>query len=128
MNVLIVYAHPEPKSFNGAMKDLAVETLTKAGHEVVVSDLYAQNFDPVAGPHDVTERLNSDYFNLALEQGNAADNDLFPPDIQAEIDKVRAADFLLVQFPMWWTSVPAILKGWIDRVLAYKVAYGLGEW
>jgi len=128
MNVLIVYAHPEPQSFNGAMKDLAVETLTELGHQVVVSDLYGMGFEAAAGPRDVTRRMNETWFNLAREQGHAAENDLFAPDIQAEIDKVRAADFLLLQFPMWWYSMPAILKGWVERVLAYKVAYGLGQW
>jgi NAD(P)H dehydrogenase (quinone) len=52
MNVLLVYAHPEPASFNGALKDLAVEVLTGAGHSVEVSDLYAMRFDPVTGPGD----------------------------------------------------------------------------
>ena len=128
MNVLIVYAHPEPTSFNAALKDIAVDTLESEGHKVVVSDLYAQKFNPVAGPWDITELQNPDAFNLAMEQGHAAENALFASDIQAEIDKVKAADFLLLQFPMWWYSMPAILKGWVDRVLAYKVAYGLGEW
>jgi NAD(P)H dehydrogenase (quinone) len=128
MNVLIVLAHPEPKSFNGAMKDAAVETLERAGHTVIVSDLYAQKFNPVAGPWDVTKQQNTEVFNLAMEQDHAAENNLFANDIQVEIDKVKAADFLLLQFPMWWYSMPAILKGWVDRVLAYKVAYGLGDW
>ncbi len=128
MNVLIVYAHPEPTSFNGAMKDTAVATLERGGHKVAVSDLYAQGFNPVAGPWDVTGRQDPEAFNLALEQGYAAENGLFAEDVQAEIEKVKAADFLLLQFPMWWYSMPAILKGWVDRVLAYKVAYGLGEW
>jgi len=128
MNVLIVLAHPEPKSFNAALTDAAVETLEAMGHKVEVSDLYAQGFDPVAGPGDVTDRLNADFFNLAYEQGHAAENNLFAADVQSEIDKVQKADFLILQFPMWWFSVPAILKGWVDRVLAYKIAYGLGQW
>ena len=77
MNVLIVLAHPEPKSFNGAMKDAAVETLERAGHTVIVSDLYAQKFNPVAGPWDVTKQQNTEVFNLAMEQDHAAENNLF---------------------------------------------------
>lgn len=128
MNVLIVYAHPEPQSFNGALKDLAVEVLEDQGHTVTVSDLYAQGFNPVASPADMTTRMDTETFNLAREQGYAAENDGFADDIQAEMEKVLAADFLILQAPMWWFSIPAILKGWVDRVLAFKVAYGLGQW
>ena len=60
MNVLIVYAHPEPRSFNGAMKDLAVETLRAEGREVVVSDLYAMNFNPVTGADDFLTQISAD--------------------------------------------------------------------
>ena len=127
MNVLIVYAHPEPASFNGAMKDLAVETLTGAGHAVTVSDLYAMNFNPVAGAHDFSSRADPDHLDVGTEQAHAARHGGFTPDVQAEIDKLMAADFLLLQFPFWWYSVPAILKGWIDRVFAYGVAYDFGR-
>ena len=127
MNVLIVYAHPEPRSFNGAVKDIAVETLNAQGHTVVVSDLYAQGFDAIAGPRDVTERLDPERFNLGHEQAHAAKTDSFAPAVQAEIDKLLAADFLILQFPMWWFSLPAILKGWIDRVFAFGVTYDFGR-
>ena len=127
MRVLIVYAHPEPTSFSGAMKDLAVETLTAAGHAVTVSDLYAQGFNPVAGPHDFIHRVDPARLDIGTEQANAARTAGFAPDIQAEIDKLMAADFLILQFPFWWYSVPAMLKGWIDRVFAYGVAYDFGR-
>ncbi|MBN8279913.1 MAG: NAD(P)H-dependent oxidoreductase [Gammaproteobacteria bacterium] len=127
MRVLIVYAHPEAASFNGAMKDTAVATLTAAGHSVVVSDLYAQGFNPVAGPADFTGRADPDRLDLGAEQAHAARHGGFAPDVQAELDKLLAADFLLLQFPFWWYSVPAILKGWIDRVFAYGVAYDFGR-
>jgi NAD(P)H dehydrogenase (quinone) len=71
MNVLIVYAHPEPASFNGSLKDLAVEVLTGAGHEVRVSDLYAMEFNPAAGRHDFLEVANPSYFRLQNEQKHA---------------------------------------------------------
>jgi len=127
MEVLIVYAHPEPTSFSGVMKDLAVETLTAAGHSVTVSDLYAQGFNPVAGAHDFTSRADPDRLDVGAEQAHAAGARGFAPDVQAEIDRLMAADFLLFQFPFWWYSVPAMLKGWIDRVFAYGVAYDFGR-
>ena len=124
MNILIVYAHPEPKSFNGAMKDLALETLTRAGHEVVVSDLYARGFNPVAGPGDISgERNDPEFFSLPREQTAAYEAGVLSSDIAAEIEKVRRADFVLFQFPIWWFGMPAILKGWADRVFARGFAY-----
>ena len=127
-NTLIVYAHPEPKSFTGALKDAAVAALKARGDQVEVSDLYAMGFNPVAGPNDMTSRLNSKAFNLALEQGHALEQGGFAEDIRAEQDKVRRADLVIFQFPLWWFGFPAIMKGWIDRVLSYKFAYGVGEW
>lgn len=127
MRVLIVYAHPEPTSFNGAMRDLAVATLAGAGHTVTVSDLYAQGFNPVASARDFTRRADPARLDVGAEQAHAARTDGFAPDVQAEIDKLMAADFLLLQFPFWWYSVPAMLKGWIDRVFAYGVAYDFGR-
>ncbi|RVB39902.1 flavodoxin family protein, partial [Mesorhizobium sp. M7A.F.Ca.CA.004.05.1.1] len=124
MNVLIVYAHPEAKSFNGAMKDLAVETLTRAGHDVVVSDLYAMGFNPVAGPGDVSgERNDPDFFSLPREQTAAYEAGALSADISAEIEKVKRAAFVLFQFPVWWFGMPAMLKGWADRVFARGFAY-----
>jgi len=127
MNVLIVYAHPEPRSFGGALRDVAMDTLTEQGHTVVVSDLYAEGFHAAAGPADVTTRRNKDVFELGAEQEYAAKHDDFAPEIQGEIDRLFAADFLVLQFPMWWFSVPAILKGWIDRVFAFGVTYDFGR-
>ena len=127
MQVLIVYAHPEPTSFNGALRNLAEDTLREAGHEVTVSDLYALGFDAVAGPADMTTRQNEEVFNLGMEQMHAAQHGTFAPVVQAELDKLMAADFLLLQFPMWWFSMPAILKGWIDRVFAFGAAYDFGR-
>jgi NAD(P)H dehydrogenase (quinone) len=127
MNVLIVYAHPEPDSFAGAMKNLAVDTLTEQGHTVVVSDLYTEGFQAAAGPADVTERADPDRFDLGAEQAHAAKNRCFADEIQGEIDRLFEADMLILQFPMWWFSMPAIMKGWIDRVFAYGVTYDFGR-
>lgn len=127
-NALIVHAHPDPNAFTAALKDVAVEALEAAGVTVTVSDLYAMGFNSVAGPGDVTERLSETNFNLALEQGNALEKGALAPDIVAEHEKVKAADLVIFQFPMWWFGYPAIMKGWIDRILSYKFAYGVGEW
>lgn len=124
MKVLIVHAHPEPASFCSAMCTAAVEELQAAGHEVVVSDLYAQQFDPVARGSDFLSRQDPDYLSYALEQRHATANNSYAPDIAAEIEKVRSCDLLILNFPMFWYSVPAILKGWFDRVFVSGVFYG----
>lgn len=124
MNVLIVHAHPEPQSFTTAMKDLAVQELGNAGHQVQVSDLYAMNFNPVASGNDFGQRKNPDYLVYALEQRINYENQTIAPDIAAEIDKLVAADLVIFSFPLYWFSVPAILKGWIDRVLVSGLTYG----
>lgn len=124
MNVLIVHAHPEPKSFTTAMKDVASATLAEAGHHVEVSDLYAMAFDPIAKASEFTSRADPDYLVYALEQRHAHETGTLPPDVDVELRKVLAADLLLLSFPIFWFSVPAILKGWIDRVLISGVTYG----
>lgn len=116
MNILIVHAHPEPQSFTTSLKTTAQQTFKKLDHRVEVSDLYVMQFNPVASKEDFLELNQPDYFNYALEQRNAAKQNLLAPDIQAEIEKVKRADLIILNFPLYWTSVPAILKGWIDRV------------
>lgn len=124
MNVFVVYAHPEPNSFNGALKNVAVETLTAAGHNVAVSDLYAMAFNPVAGRGDIIgEPTNPEFFSLATEQTSAFDSGRTAPDIAAEMQKLKDADLVIFQFPIWWFGMPAILKGWADRVFARGFAY-----
>ena len=126
MKVLIVFAHPEPKSFGRALLDRSVRTLRSCGHEVVVSDLYAMGFNPVAAGQDFTQRRFPDALQYDREQKLASQRHVFTDDIQTEIDKVLACDLLILQFPMWWFSVPAIMKGWIDRVCANGTVYGSG--
>jgi NAD(P)H dehydrogenase (quinone) len=123
VNVLVVYAHPEPHSFNGAMKDLAVSLLSAQGHEVVVSDLYAMAFDARAGCSDFLSNYDEP-LRLQASQLRASVTNGFSPAITSEIKKLLACDLLILQFPLWWFSMPAILKGWIDRVFAYGVTYG----
>jgi NAD(P)H dehydrogenase (quinone) len=127
VNVLVVYAHPEPTSFTAALKDTAVEALRGAGHQVTVSDLYGEAFDPVAGRHDFTTVADEDRFHYQAEQSEAAARDGFADDLRREQDRVTAADAFVFVFPIWWGGVPAILKGWFDRVLAYGFAYQDGQ-
>lgn len=124
MNILIVHAHPEPDSFCSAMKDLAINTLQQAGHHVQISDLYAMNWNPVASAADFTLRSNPNYLAYALEQRHAHGRQALSADISAELGKLLWADLLILNFPLFWCSVPAILKGWIDRVLISGVCYG----
>lgn len=124
MKVLIVHAHNEPGSFNAALKAQAVAQMRAEGHEVEVSDLYAMNWNPVASAADFGSRANPDYLVYALEQRHNYEAGTLAADIVAEIDKVRRCDLLILNFPMYWFSVPAILKGWIDRVLISGVFYG----
>jgi NAD(P)H dehydrogenase (quinone) len=128
MNVLIVHAHEEPKSFNGALKDTAVRVLKDAGHTVEVSDLYAMKFNPVGGKHDFTTLADPDFFKYGVEQTKATEARTFAPDVVAEQEKLFRADFLIFQFPLWWFGLPAILKGWVDRVFAAGLTYGGGRW
>ncbi|MBV2132561.1 NAD(P)H-dependent oxidoreductase [Pseudomonas sp. MAP12] len=124
MKVLIVHAHHEPRSFNAALKDCAVEQLSGAGHEVQVSDLYAMNWNPVASAADFGCRANPDYLVYALEQRHNFEAGTLAEDIAAEIAKVQWCDLLILNFPLYWFSEPAILKGWIDRVMISGVFYG----
>ncbi len=124
MKVLIVHAHHEPRSFNAALKDCAVEQLTAAGHDVQVSDLHAMDWNPVAGAADFGSRANPDYLVYALEQRHNYEAGTLAPDIAAEIAKVQWCDLLILNFPLYWFSMPAILKGWIDRVMISGVFYG----
>ncbi len=127
MKVFIVFAHHEPQSFNVALLDRAVAELEALGHEVQVSNLHAMDFNPVAGAADFTQRRFPDVLQYDREQKFASEHYAFSPDIQKEIDKLLWCDFLILQFPLWWFSAPAILKGWIDRVFVNGVAYGKGH-
>ncbi|MBV6822172.1 NAD(P)H-dependent oxidoreductase [Pseudomonas sp. PD9R] len=124
MNVLIVHAHPEPKSFTAALCEQAVETLQAQGHQVRVSDLYGMNWNPVASAEDFCFRENPEYLVYALEQRRNSQKQTLAADIQQELDKLLWANLLILNFPIFWFSTPAILKGWIDRVLVSGLCYG----
>ncbi len=124
MNVFIIHAHPEPRSFTTALKDAAVDELARRGHQVEVSDLYAMQFDPVAKRDDFTSQQEGEYLVYALEQRKALAAGSLAADIAAEVEKLKRADLILLSFPMFWFSVPAVMKGWIDRVLLSGLCYG----
>ncbi|MDW3710588.1 MULTISPECIES: NAD(P)H-dependent oxidoreductase [unclassified Pseudomonas] len=127
MNVLIVFAHPEPRSLNGALKDFTVQRLEAAGHAVQVSDLYAMGWKAPIDAGDSLDRDPEARFDASQDSRLAFASGRQSADIAAEQDKLRWADALILQFPLWWFSMPAILKGWVDRVYAYGFAYGVGE-
>lgn len=122
--VLIVSAHPEPQSFHAALRAAAVEELEALGHEVQVSDLYAMGFKAVLDRGDFLGVHDAGCLNVSLEQRHAWSRQALAPDIAAELDRLLVADLLLLMFPLWWFSLPAILKGWIDRVFISGAVYG----
>jgi len=127
VNVLIVFAHPERRSFNGALFDAAVETLSAQGHAVQTSDLYRMNFEPRSGPWSFLDRQNLAYFKPQAEELHAVEIGGFVPELEAEMRKIETANLVIFQFPLWWFGLPAILKGWVDRVFAMGRAYGRGR-
>ncbi|MCG8296347.1 NAD(P)H-dependent oxidoreductase [Pseudomonas entomophila] len=127
MNVLIVHAHPEPRSLNGALKDHAVRYLQRQGHSVQVSDLHAMGFKAVLDAADNTALPAGEAFQPSEHSRQAFANGTQSADITLEQEKLRWADALILQFPLWWFGLPAILKGWVERVYAYGFAYGVGE-
>lgn len=122
----MVHAHPEARSFCTSMHRLARRCLQSAGHEVRVSDLYEMGFDPVAKATDfpTAQRADPAHLVYALEQRHAVQAGTLPPDIRGELDRLLWCDLLVLTFPLFWFSTPAILKGWIDRVLVSGTTYG----
>ncbi|KRF20575.1 NADPH-quinone reductase [Nocardioides sp. Soil797] len=125
MKVLWVFAHPEPRSLNGSLRDHAVAALEDAGHEVTHSDLYAMGWNPVVTAAD----FGSDDERLAVGPASARAHEQgsLSPDILAEQNKLQEADVVIIQFPLWWYTMPAILKGWLDRVFVKGFAYGVAH-
>ncbi|WP_100643708.1 NAD(P)H-dependent oxidoreductase [Alteromonas facilis] len=124
MKVHLVIAHPEQGSFNFALHKIAMEVLKKESIKFEVSDLYEQNFNPVAGKSDTNNFPAEDLFQLAKAQRLAISSNSFVNSISQEQEKLASSDLLIFQFPLWWWSFPSILKGWIDRVLSSGFAYG----
>lgn len=111
MKYLVIYSHPNPASFNHAILEEVSKTLKAAGHEVVVRDLYAQNFNPVLSAGDFTQ----------LMAGK------MPADVAEEQKHIAWADTLVFIHPIWWAGLPAMVKGYIDRVFLKGFAYDAGK-
>ncbi len=107
MQILVVYAHPNTASFNHALSHVVLEEAKAKGHDVKLLDLYQEDFSPVLTGEDLGR----------IAAGNT------PDDIRAQQELVRWADLIVFSYPIWWTGMPAILKGWIDRTLTYGFAY-----
>lgn len=127
MKVLLVFAHPEPNSLSASLRDVAIRELEAAGHEVRVSDLYAMRWKPEVDHADFPALAPNERLVPVAASRKAFATDTLTSDVQAEIGKLLWADTLILQFPLWWFGMPAILKGWVDRVFAFGFAYGVGE-
>lgn len=115
MQVLIVFAHPRRSSFTGELAEAFSRGLALAGHSVEWADLYAENFDPL---------LDAEQFDLETAMDPSAPR---PASVQAEQTRLDRAEGLVFIYPFWWSDVPAILKGWFDRVWSYGFAYAYEE-
>jgi len=109
MNVLVILAHPTPGSFNHAIAKTVVLALEKIGHSGVLHDLYAEGFDPIL---QTTETAKDGVINSVVEE---------------HCRQLSAADGVVIVHPNWWGMPPAILKGWVDRVVRPGVAYEFEE-
>lgn len=109
MHVLVVLGHPDPNSFNHAIADAVLAALREAHHEVWFHDLHAEGFDP------------------CLPAAEAPSDAALPPDIAEHCAQLAAAEGIVVVHPNWWGMPPAVMKGWIDRVMRPGVAYRFEE-
>jgi putative NADPH-quinone reductase len=105
MKISIIIAHPHASSFNHAIAKTCVKTLLENGHEIVTHDLYTEEFNPIL-PYEEFSR-----------------DAVLPADIQQHCDEISQADGIIIIHPNWWGQPPAILKGWVDRVIRPGVAY-----
>lgn len=122
-DALIVLAHPEPKSYNSHLARLAHDTLLKAGARVETSDLYAMRFEPQEEARHFSVRADAERFDASLEQRFSFERGTLPDAVRAEVDKILRAELVLLQFPLWWFGMPAMLKGWMDRAIVYGGLY-----
>ncbi len=108
MRALAIYCHPNPDSFTAAVRDVVIDRLNAVGAEIRVRDLYFEEFDPAlsATEHEIYETCPD----------NCA-------PVQSHVDDLRWCDTLIFIYPTWWYGLPALLKGWLDRVLLPDVAF-----
>lgn len=127
MRVLVVLAHPERQSLNAALSRVIVEELEVGGHEVRVSELYAMKWKSDVDRDDFPGLPEHVPLHVAKASARAYRTQQLTGDVKSEQEKLLWADTVIIQFPLWWFTMPAILKGWVDRVFACGFAYGVGE-
>jgi putative NADPH-quinone reductase len=108
MKVFVIIGHQNPGSFNHAIISYVLNTLKELGHETFYHDLYAEKFDPIV-PHE-----------------EIANENLLPPLVKQHLQELKQSDGIVIVHPNWWGTPPAILKGWVDRVLRSGFAYKFG--
>ncbi|MEN6466359.1 MAG: NAD(P)H-dependent oxidoreductase [Syntrophaceae bacterium] len=109
MRISVILAHPDPRSFNHAIAETVVSELKAGGHEVNLHDLYAEGFDPV------------------ITAGEIPEGAALPGEVEMHCREIAAADGIVIVHPNWWGQPPAILKGWVDRVVRAGTAYMFEE-
>lgn len=105
MNVSVILAHPRKKSFNHAIAQCAVAQLTRNGHRIFFHDLYAEKFDPIIPRHELPAGAE------------------LAPEIDSHCREINSANGIVMVHPNWWGQPPAILKGWVDRIMRPDIAY-----
>lgn len=105
MNISVILAHPDSGSFNRAIAETAVDQLKRNGHEVLFHDLYAEKFDPILSAEEIPKDVS------------------LPQEIEEHCREIAEAEGIIIVHPNWWGQPPAILKGWVDRVIRPGVAY-----
>ena len=110
MRILLVYCHPVPESYCAALRDTAIAALGEAGHDIDVLDLYREDFEPI---------MQADERRAYNETGEA-DHPL--PD---HVSRLKRAQALVFIYPTWWYGLPAMLKGWLDRVITPGIGFEL---
>ena len=124
MHALVVTAHPSPRSLTAELARVACSALEGSGHDVETSDLYAMGWDPAVRLEDYGDAPDE---TVSARSRQAYDAGELAPEIVAEQDKVRRADLVVLLFPMWWHGMPAMLKGWFDRVFVNGFGFGLQD-
>src|SRR5262249_25378617 len=120
--------HPERRRFNGAMFATICTTFAALNHEVKASDLHRMRFDPVSGRRNCATVTERDYFKPQVERRYARAQRGFSVELESEIGKLDCWDLMIWEFPLWWFGLPAIFKGWVDRVFAMGRTYGNGRY
>jgi putative NADPH-quinone reductase len=109
MRVSVILAHPTNQSFNHAIAQTAISVLKQSGHQVSFHDLYAEKFDPILPTCEIPKGAS------------------VPQEIQKHCQEISSADGIIIVHPNWWGQPPAILKGWIDRVMRPGIAYEFAD-